>query len=200
MTRTADNAVRLLIVGPPGAGKGTQASGIAEAFGVPTISTGDIFRANITGGTELGKRVQRIIDAGDLVPDSLTNELVADRLAEPDAAGGFLLDGYPRTLEQLDFLSGLLAEHGARIDAVVQLVVEDEEVVERLRGRALEQGRSDDTEEAIRHRLRVYAAQTAPIVEVYRERGALVEVDGAGGVDEVRERIMSGLAGRGLRV
>lgn len=200
MTRTADNAVRLLIVGPPGAGKGTQASGIAEAFGVPAISTGDIFRANITGGTELGKRVQRIIEAGDLVPDSLTNELVADRLAEPDAAGGFLLDGYPRTLEQLDFLSGLLAEHGARIDAVVQLVVEDEEVVERLRGRALEQGRSDDTEEAIRHRLRVYAAQTAPIVEVYRERGALVEVDGAGGVEEVRERIMSGLAGRGLRV
>lgn len=199
MTRTTDDAVRLLIVGPPGAGKGTQATGIAQAFGVPAISTGDIFRANIAQETELGLRVRQIIAEGNLVPDSLTNELVAGRLAEADAAGGFLLDGYPRTLEQLAFLTELLAGQGAAIDAVVQLSVDSEEVVQRLRGRAIEQGRADDTEEAIRHRLNVYAEETAPLLEVYRERGVLAEIDGAGDIGEVRDRILGALGEHGVR-
>ena len=197
--RSADNAVRLLIVGPPGAGKGTQATGLAAAYRVPAISTGDIFRANIKNSTELGLRVKAIIDSGELVPDSLTNELVRDRIAEADARGGFLLDGYPRTLEQVSFLTDHLAESHAAIDAVVQLVVDPEIVVQRLRNRALEQGRADDTEEVIRNRLSVYETETAPIVAVYRDRGVLVEVDGVGSVAEVGERVLAGLDARGLR-
>ncbi|AYF97544.1 adenylate kinase [Protaetiibacter intestinalis] len=190
--------VRLLIVGPPGAGKGTQAARIAEHFGIPTISTGDIFRANIANETELGKRVKAIVDAGDYVPDSLTNELVTDRLAEADATTGFLLDGYPRTPDQVRYLDGLLASHGHKLDAVLRLVADQDEIVRRLRKRAIEQGRADDSEEAIRHRQEVYQRETAPVLEMFREQGLLIEVDGLGSVDEVADRIWAAFAERGL--
>lgn len=190
---------RLLIVGPPGAGKGTQATAIAETFGIPAISTGDIFRANVKNETELGLKVKAILDAGDYVPDSLTNELISDRLAQPDAADGFLLDGYPRTLQQVEFLDAHLSEQGQSLNGVVQLVAERDEIVERLRKRAAEQGRSDDTEDAIRHRQDVYLRETAPLIETYRERGLLLEVDGLGGIDEVAGRIDSALGARGFR-
>lgn len=192
MTQTAP--ARLLIVGPPGAGKGTQATGLADAYGIPAISTGDIFRANIKNGTELGKKVQAITAAGELVPDSLTNELVEDRIGQDDAANGFLLDGYPRTLGQVEFLTGLLESQGQAIDAVVQLEVDTDAVVARLLKRAQELGRVDDTEEVIRHRQEVYANETAPILGVYEERGALVKVDGMGTVEEVAQRILDAVA------
>ncbi len=188
----------MLIVGPPGAGKGTQASRITTAYGIPDISTGDIFRANIKNETELGKQVKAIVDAGDYVPDSLTNQLVTDRLAQDDAAGGFLLDGYPRTLAQVDYLDQLLAGKGQRLEAVIRLVADQDEIVARLTRRAQEQGRADDSEEAIRHRQEVYVRETAPLVDVYRERGLLVEVDGLGEIDEVAERIRAALAERGI--
>jgi adenylate kinase len=194
-----ERGARLLIVGPPGSGKGTQATFIADAFGVPAISTGDIFRHHITNQTELGVRVKAIVDAGDYVPDDLTNELVADRLSEPDAAKGFLLDGYPRTLDQVRFLDELLASDG-KLEAVIRLTADQDELVRRLTHRAHEQGRADDTEDAIRHRQNVYAKQTAPILDVYRERGLLVEVDGIGSVDEVAARIREALASRGIGV
>lgn len=192
-----ERGARLLIVGPPGSGKGTQATYIADAFGIPAISTGDIFRFHITHKTDLGVRVKEIVDAGDYVPDDLTNELVAHRLSEPDAAKGFLLDGYPRTLEQVRFLDELLASDG-KLEAVVRLTADQDELVRRLTHRAHEQGRADDTEEAIRHRQNVYTQQTAPIVDVYRERGLLVEVDGIGSVDEVAARIREALAAHGI--
>ncbi|MGO2141331.1 MAG: adenylate kinase [Leucobacter sp.] len=185
---------RLLIIGPPGAGKGTQASKIAEAYGVPAISTGDIFRANIKGGTELGQRVQAIIEAGELVPDTLTNEIVQDRLQQEDAAGGFLLDGYPRNVEQVHALDGMI--EGDALDAVVLLEAETDEVVARLLKRAEIEGRADDTEEVIRHRQDVYAEQTAPLIELFTERGILVSVDGLGGIDEVAERIAVALSAK----
>ncbi|UTX54091.1 adenylate kinase [Leucobacter aridicollis] len=185
---------RLLIIGPPGAGKGTQASKIAESYGVPAISTGDIFRANIKGGTELGQRVQAIIESGELVPDSLTNEIVQDRLQQEDAAGGFLLDGYPRNVEQVEALDGML--EGDALDAVVLLEADTDEVVARLLKRAEIEGRADDTEEVIRHRQDVYAQQTAPLIELFTERGILVSVDGLGGIDEVAERIAVALSER----
>lgn len=190
---------RLLIVGPPGAGKGTQAARITSAYGIPDISTGDIFRANIKNETELGKQVKAIVDAGDYVPDSLTNQLVTDRLAEDDAKDGFLLDGYPRTLEQVKYLDELLASDGEKLVAVIQLVADQDEIVARLTKRAQEQGRADDSEEAIRHRQQVYLRETSPLIDVYRERGLLVEVDGLGAVDEVAARIREALAGRGVR-
>ncbi len=190
---------RLLIVGPPGAGKGTQAAVIAERYGIPTISTGDIFRANIAAGTELGVQVKQIVDAGDYVPDSLTNALVTDRLDEADARGGFLLDGYPRTPDQVRYLDDLLARHGHAIDAVIRLVADEDEIVSRLRKRALEQGRVDDSEEAIRHRQEVYARETEPLLAIYRERGILVEVDGLGPVDAVTERILDALPTEWIR-
>jgi adenylate kinase len=189
---------RLLIVGPPGAGKGTQASRITTAYGIPDISTGDIFRANIKNETPLGKQVKAIVDAGDYVPDSLTNELVTDRLAEDDAANGFLLDGYPRTLAQVDYLDEMLASQGQKLDAVIQLVADQDEIVARLTKRALEQGRADDSEEAIRHRQDVYVRETSPLVDVYSKRGLLVEVDGLGEIDEVAERVRAALAERGI--
>ncbi|GAA0437738.1 adenylate kinase [Leifsonia naganoensis] len=189
---------RLLIVGPPGAGKGTQASRITTVYGIPDISTGDIFRANIKNETPLGKQVKAIVDAGDYVPDSLTNELVTDRLAEDDAANGFLLDGYPRTLAQVDYLDEMLASKGQKLDAVIQLVADQDEIVARLTKRALEQGRADDSEEAIRHRQDVYVRETSPLVDVYSKRGLLVEVDGLGEIDEVAERVRVALAERGI--
>jgi adenylate kinase len=189
---------RMLIVGPPGAGKGTQASLITAAYGIPDISTGDIFRANIKNQTPLGVQVKNIVDAGDYVPDSLTNELVTNRLMEDDARNGFLLDGYPRTPEQVHYLDRLLEKNSQKLDAVIQLVADQDEIVSRLTKRAQEQGRADDSEEAIRHRQQVYLRETSPLVEVYRDRGLLVEVDGLGDVDEVAERIKSALAERGI--
>ena len=188
---TESTTTRLLIIGPPGAGKGTQATRIAERYEIPAISTGDIFRANIKGGTELGKQVQAIIERGELVPDSLTNEIVADRLAQSDAAAGFLLDGYPRTVDQVTALDEML--EGDSLDAVVLLEADTDEVVARLLKRAQLEGRADDTEEVIRHRQDVYAEQTAPLIDLFSKRGILVSVDGMGSVDEVGERIASGL-------
>ncbi|PZE37695.1 MULTISPECIES: adenylate kinase [unclassified Curtobacterium] len=191
-------SARLVIVGPPGAGKGTQAGRIASSFGIPAISTGDIFRKNVAEGTPLGQRAQAIMDAGDYVPDDLTNELVRDRLAESDAADGFLLDGYPRTPAQVEYLDGLLAEQGTGIDAVVQLVADQDALVGRLLNRAADQGRADDNEQTIRRRQQVYQEQTAPLVAVYQERGLVVDVDGLGAVDEVGDRIAAALSARGL--
>ena len=189
---------RLLIVGPPGAGKGTQAARITQTYGVPDVSTGDIFRANIKNQTPLGVQVKAIIDAGDYVSNDLTNALVTSRLEEDDARGGFLLDGYPRTLEQVQYLDELLAGKGQALDAVIQLVADQDEVVARLRKRAIEQGRTDDTEEAIRHRQEVYARETSPLIAVYRDRGLLIEVDGLGQIDDVAGRISEALAARGI--
>ena len=189
----------LLIVGPPGAGKGTQAVRIAERYGIPAISTGDIFRANIKDQTPLGKKVSEILDRGELVPDSLTNDLIADRLHQEDAREGYLLDGYPRTTGQVEFLDGVNTERGQQIDAVVRLVADKEEVVRRLRKRAEEQGRSDDNAETIRHRLDVYERETAPLIELFASRGLIVEVDGLGEIDEVTERVLTALAERGLK-
>lgn len=198
LTDAATATPRLLIVGPPGAGKGTQSARIAERFGIPAISTGDIFRANISQGTPLGVRVKAILEAGDLVPDSLTNDLIADRIAQDDAQDGFLLDGYPRTLEQVRFLDEHLAASGHAVNAVIRLVADEDEVVRRLRQRAIDLGRTDDTEETIRHRQDVYARETAPLIAVFAERGLLVEVDGLGAMDEVTDRILAGLAARGF--
>jgi adenylate kinase len=189
---------RLLIVGPPGAGKGTQAARIAEHLDIPTISTGDIFRANIANGTELGTQVKAIVDAGDYVPDTLTNALVTDRLNKADAAGGFLLDGYPRTPDQVRYLDELLGSHGHSLDAVLRLVADQDEIVRRLRKRALDQGRADDSEDAIRHRQEVYRRETEPLVAMYRDQGLLIEVDGLGTPDEVTERIWQAFAERGI--
>ena len=189
---------RLLIVGPPGAGKGTQAARLTERFGIPAIATGDIFRANIKNQTPLGVEVKAIVDAGDYVPDTLTNALVTHRLEEEDALDGFLLDGYPRTTDQIAFLDALLAKRGQSLDAVIQLVADQDEVVTRLRKRAIEQGRTDDTEEAIRHRQEVYARETAPLIPVFRERGILIEVDGLGDIDEISSRIADALEARGI--
>lgn len=200
MTPAADTrGTRLLIVGPPGAGKGTQAVRIAETYGIPAISTGDIFRANVKNETPLGLKVKTILDAGDYVPDTLTNELIEDRLAQPDAEQGFLLDGYPRTADQVDYLESLLQSKGEQLTAVVQLVADRDEIVERLRRRAVEQGRSDDTEEAIRHRQDVYLRETGPLIAAYGEKGLVLEVDGLGSIDEVASRIDDALASRGIR-
>lgn len=189
---------RLLIVGPPGAGKGTQAARLTDRYGIPAIATGDIFRENIRNETALGIEVKAIVDAGDYVPDTLTNALVTSRLEQEDALDGFLLDGYPRTVDQISYLDQLLAGRGQALDAVILLVADKEEVVARLRKRAVEQGRTDDTEEAIRHRQDVFARETAPLIPVFRERGLLVEVDGLGDIDDVAERISVALDARGL--
>ncbi len=190
---------RLLIIGAPGAGKGTQAERLSESFGIPAISTGDIFRHNVKNETELGKQAKAFMDRGEYVPDSLTNDLVRDRLAQPDAQAGFLLDGYPRTLDQVNELDDILASHGQSLDAVVLLTADTDEVVRRLLGRAIEQGRADDTEEVIRRRLEVYAEQTAPLVDLYQARGLVVAIDGLGEVAEVTDRILAGLAAVGVQ-
>lgn len=189
---------RLLLVGPPGAGKGTQAARLSVRFGIPAIATGDIFRQNVKDQTPLGLTVAGIMAAGDYVPDEVTNQLVVDRLDQQDAAQGFILDGYPRTLEQIRFLDGLLSSHGQSIDAVILLVADKEEVVARLRKRAVGLGRADDTEEAIRHRQDVFLQETAPLVPVYRDKSLLVEIDGLGPVDDVTHRIFTALAERGV--
>ena len=189
-------SARMVLLGPPGAGKGTQAARIGERLGIPAISTGDIFRAHVAGSTELGRRARAYMDKGEYVPDSLTNAMVADRLTEYGAASGFLLDGYPRTAAQFDALDDMLSERGEALDVVVEITADADAVVERLLGRAAEQGRADDTEPVIRRRLEVYAEATAPLAAIYEGRGLLLRVDGMGGIDEVTDRIMAALAAR----
>jgi adenylate kinase len=212
--------VRLVLVGPPGAGKGTQAQFIAAQFAIPKISTGDIFRANVSQGTELGIAAKKFMDAGDLVPDEVTNAMVNDRLAEEDAADGFLLDGFPRNVPQAETLDYMLVELAAILNVVLELVVDDEEVIRRLSGRRTcrscghiwhvdfdpptREGicdhcdgelfqRDDDKPDTVRHRLEVYAEQTAPLVAFYAEKGVLVGIDATGPVDDVTERAIAAL-------
>ena len=184
---------QMLIIGPPGSGKGTQASRISDRLGIVAISTGDIFRANVKEETPLGIEAKKYIDKGEFVPDSVTNNMVRDRLKQPDAADGFLLDGYPRTSGQVDELDNILAEAGSQLDIVLQLTADDEELVKRLLGRAAQEGRSDDNEAVIRRRLALYHEETAVVVNRYAERGIVATVDGIGDIDEVTERIMTAL-------
>jgi adenylate kinase len=185
--------MRLILMGPPGAGKGTQAKVVAERLGIPAISTGDIFRANVSDETPLGLEAKRYMDAGEYVPDEVTNAMVRDRIGEADATGGFLLDGYPRTVAQVKELDEMLVAQGRALDAVVVLTVDEDEVVGRLLKRAEVEGRADDTEEVVRHRQNVYNEQTAPLIEVYDERGVLHRVDGMGSVEEVSGRVFAAL-------
>lgn len=185
--------MRLLIMGPPGVGKGTQAVGIAAHYGIPAISTGDIFRSNVKNQTPLGLEVSRIMTEGGYVPDEVTNAIVADRLTQPDAAGGWLLDGYPRTSGQVAALDQELVRTGQAIDAVISLVADTVVLVERLLKRAELEGRADDNADTIRHRMEIYTEATDPLLATYRDRGQLVEVDGIGGIDEVAARITTAL-------
>jgi adenylate kinase len=180
--------VRLVLVGPPGAGKGTQAVRLAERLDVPHISTGDLFRANLSEMTPLGVEAKRYMDAGDLVPDDVTSRMVRARIEEPDAGKGFILDGYPRTLAQADALDAMLDELGVTLDAVVEFAVPDEVVVQRLLGR----GRSDDTEDVIRNRQKVYRDETTPLLDHYHTK--LVSVDAVGTMDEVAQRLVDALS------
>jgi adenylate kinase len=191
--------MRLLIMGPPGAGKGTQAIRIAQHYGIPAISTGDIFRALQTADTPLARQVQAIMASGGYVSDEITNEIVADRLAQPDCTSGFLLDGYPRTLQQVQTLDDHLAESNRPLDAVISLTANTDEVVARLLKRAQTDGRVDDNEDTIRVRLQVYADQTEPLLELYRSRGLLVEVNGLGEISDVSERVFAALDAHGKR-
>jgi adenylate kinase len=212
--------VRLVLVGPPGAGKGTQAQFIAAQFAIPKISTGDIFRANVSEGTELGITAKKYMDAGDLVPDEVTSAMVRERLKEDDAVDGFLLDGFPRTVPQAETLDEMLAQLGTELDVVLEIVVDDEEVIRRLSGRRTCRScghiwhvdfdpptrdgicdhcggelfqRDDDKPDTVRHRLEVYAVQTAPLIEFYAEKGVLVGIDATGPVDDVTERAIAAL-------
>jgi adenylate kinase len=194
--------VRVVLLGPPGAGKGTQAQYIAGELDVPAISTGDIFRANVSGQTELGQRAKTYMDAGDLVPDEITVAMVKDRLAEPDAEAGFLLDGFPRTIAQAEQLRSSLADLGQRLDRVLELVVEEEELVRRLSGRRMivdgkEIQRDDDKPETVRHRLQVYREQTAPLSGFYEGEGLLARIDAIGSVEEVTARALRALGADG---
>ncbi|OBY94014.1 adenylate kinase [Actinomyces oris] len=188
----------MVLLGPPGAGKGTQAARIAERLGIPAISTGDIFRANVAGATELGTQAKAYMDKGEYVPDSITNAMVADRIAQADCENGFLLDGYPRTTAQVGELDSMLKDSGLALDVVVEITADAEAVVARLLKRAGEQGRADDTEPVIRRRLEVYGESTAPLADLYAERDLLVQVDGMGEIDVVTGRIMEALASRGI--
>jgi adenylate kinase len=179
--------VRVVLLGPPGAGKGTQAGRLAEKLGIPQISTGELFRRNIEDGTKLGLEAKRYLDAGDLVPSDLTNQLVDDRLSDADAANGFILDGYPRSLEQAKALHEMLGRRGTDIDAVLEFRVSREELFKRLKGR----GRADDTDDVILNRMNVYRDETAPLLEYYRDE--LKTVDAVGTVDEVFARALRAL-------
>jgi len=189
---------RFLLIGPPGAGKGTQATLLAQAYDIPAISTGDIFRANVKAETPLGVQAKGFMDRGEYVPDSLTNDLVRDRLSQDDAESGFLLDGYPRTRDQVLELDDILSSKSNELNAVILLKADPDELVRRLLNRAQEQGRADDTEEVIRHRQSVYLKQTAPLIEIYSARGIVVEIDGLGQVGEVTERILNALTAMGF--
>jgi len=184
---------RMLIIGPPGSGKGTQAERISERLGIVAISTGDIFRAHVKGGTPLGVEATKYMDAGDFVPDSVTNEMVRNRLSQDDVGNGFLLDGYPRTAAQVDYLDGILAAAEQELGVVLQLTADDGELVSRLLGRARETGRSDDNETVIRHRLDLYHQQTEAVVARYAGRGILARVDGIGPVGDVTDRVLGSI-------
>ncbi len=179
--------MRIVLLGPPGAGKGTQAQMLADELGVPQISTGDLFRYNISNGTELGLEAKKYLDAGDLVPATLTNALVDDRLNNDDVASGFILDGYPRSVEQAGALDEMLKKRDLSLDAVLEFRVPEEELVSRLKGR----GRADDTEDVIRNRFKVYRDETAPLMDYYSE--ALITVDAVGELDEVFTRAVKAL-------
>ncbi len=195
---TVSEGTRLLIVGPQGSGKGTQGVRIAQAFGIPAISTGDVFRAAVAAGSDLGNQVKAIIEGGDLVSDELTSAVVRDRLSQPDAEAGFLLDGYPRNINQVSHLDEFLEGRDESLDAVIELSVPREESIARLSLRAKEQGRTDDTEAVIANRLAIYERETAPILGVYRTRGIVDAVDGVGSLDEIAARIVAALEARGL--
>ncbi|HLR55658.1 MAG TPA: adenylate kinase [Actinomycetales bacterium] len=184
---------RLVLLGMPGAGKGTQAARLSEELNIPAISTGDIFRANVKGQTELGREAQKYMDAGNLVPDSVTNAMVRDRLGQPDAAAGFLLDGYPRNPAQVTELDDILQDLGVALTGVIEITADTEAVVLRLLKRAEIEGRADDDETAIRRRLEVYEEQTAPLTDIYSQRGVLVSVDGIGEIDDVTQRLLTAL-------
>ncbi|MDY5585506.1 MAG: adenylate kinase [Arcanobacterium sp.] len=179
----------LILVGPPGAGKGTQARVLAEKLGIPTISTGEIFRSEIEAETELGKLAASYINDGNLVPDEVTNQMVRNRLLQPDLEDGYFLDGYPRNIDQVHELDSILAEAGVKLSGVIELSIPDEEIVSRLLHRAEVENREDDTEPVIRHRIEVYHAKTAPLLELYLARGIVLSVDGTGTIEEVQERL-----------
>ena len=212
--------MRLILVGPPGAGKGTQAVHLAEHYKIPHISTGDIVRANIKGGTELGKLAQSYMDAGNLVPDSVTNSMVEDRLGQSDVGNGFLLDGYPRNVGQAEFLDGVLNAKGAPLDSVLELSIANDEIIKRLSGRRICRGcgasfhihfekpskdglcdkcggelyqRQDDNEATIANRLNVYTEQTEPIIEYYKKAGLLKVISATGAVSEITTQAISAL-------
>ena len=187
---------RIVLLGPPGAGKGTQAVRLAERWGIPAISTGDIFRANVSGGTPLGEQAKRYMDAGELVPDEVTNAMVRNRLDDADTAEGFLLDGFPRNPEQAVELDAMLAELKVALDAAIEITADADAVTARILKRAEIEGRSDDREDVIRERLRVYAEKTAPVTAFYEGKGLLVRADGMGEIDDVTERIIAAVEGR----
>jgi adenylate kinase len=188
--------MRLVLVGPPGAGKGTQAQFLSEHYLIPHISTGDIFRANLKAGTPLGVEAQKYMDSGELVPDSVTNEMVKDRLTHADAANGFLLDGFPRNVAQAKVLSTILAEKKTPLDAVLELQITDTEIISRLNNRRNVESRADDAEEVIVHRLKVYHEQTAPIIDYYRTEGTLVTISATGAVEEITKRAITALGNK----
>lgn len=185
--------MRLVLLGPPGSGKGTQATRLKEKLGIAHISTGDMLRAEIAAGTELGKQAKTVMDAGNLVSDDILLGMLESRLTQADVAKGFILDGYPRNVAQANAMDGLLAKIGQPLDAVVQLDVPTELLVDRIAGRAKEQGRADDNPEAVRQRLQVYNDQTAPVVDFYASRGTLARVDGVGELDEIEARILAAI-------
>ena len=188
--------MRLVLVGPPGAGKGTQAQFLAEHYSIPHISTGDIFRANLKAGTPLGLEAQKFMDAGELVPDSVTNEMVKDRLTHADTANGFLLDGFPRNVAQAQVLSAVLAQSHTPLDAVLELQIDDSEIISRLDNRRSVESRADDAAEVIVHRLKVYHEQTAPIIDYYSTEGSLITISATGAVDEVTKRAITALGNK----
>ena len=192
--------MRLILLGPPGAGKGTQAQRLVDKHGIPQLSTGDMLRAAVAAQTEVGKRAKAVMDAGELVSDEIVNAIVAERIDQADAANGFILDGYPRTLAQADAVEGMLKERGAALDAVVELVVDDKALVGRILKRAEDAKaagqpvRKDDNAEVFDERLREYYKKTAPLIGYYYAKGKLVGVDGMATIDEVTEEIDSVLA------
>lgn len=187
--------MRIVLLGPPGAGKGTQAVRLSERWSVPAISTGDIFRANVKGETPLGLKAKEYMNAGQLVPDEVTNAMVRDRLSQDDAVGGFLLDGYPRNPDQAVELDSMLDAQGVSLDAAIEITADFDEVTARMLKRAEIEGRPDDTEDVIRERLKVYQVSTAPLSAFYEGRGLLVQVDGLGDIDDVTARIVGALDG-----
>jgi adenylate kinase len=187
--------MRIVLLGPPGAGKGTQAARLADGFGAPHVATGDIFRANVASGTELGRAAQEYMDRGDLVPDDVVIAMVMERLAEGDCAAGFVLDGFPRTVEQAEALDRQLVDLGSPLHAVLCVEAAEEELLRRLAGRAAAQHRADDAEQTIRHRLEVFAIKTRPLIDYYAHRGLLVNVDAIGPIEVVTKRILDDLEG-----